>query len=108
LQNSFKSESDLLKVKLEEDQIALQEGYELKGIDEAEYRAQQLLLAERYENDLAKIKQKGLSKIEKFQALSYKNQAKQVLSNSLKAYPMPLAGIMAAAHLTAGLAQVSK
>ena len=144
LEESLMAEDERLQLAYERRAEMVRGAYEQELIG----AEQQKILLEKLEADhmakLAKIREKGLTDIQKFQAKNWKGQVQQVVghledmtssaatsnktmfrinkmaaianavintalgvSKTLSAYPMPLAAVMAAVHLAAGIAQVS-
>jgi len=143
LQESMMSEEEQLALSYARRAEIVQNALGQQLITEERANALLVTMQANLMNDIAKVRQKGLSDIEKFTRLSFKAQSKTIagellnitstvatqnkaifrinqaagianaiintyegVSETLSAYPWPLSGVMAAAHLAAGLAQV--
>jgi hypothetical protein len=144
IRESLLTEEEILANNLEEKRITVQEAYEAEEISAQEHNEIMLALDKQYVDQSAEIRERGLSAIERFNALSWHQQGTTVagelagltqtldssnkkqfkimkvgaiataivntykgISQSLANYPMPLAGVMAAAHAAAGWMQVN-
>lgn len=131
---AFLNKMEMLRVRYEEGELPLLVSYQ--NLKQG--------LAQKHEDNLTKISNKGLTERQKFEKKTGAQQTKQVFgelstltagvashnkglfelnkvagiatavmntaigaSESLKAYPMPIAAVMAAAHVAAGMAQIS-
>jgi len=137
-------EAELAEHRHEKEMEKLQAAKEAELLTEEEFNELKEDTEARHQENMADIRQRGLSDLERFTQASYRKQAQTIagelknmtasvanenramfeinkaaaigmamintkkgIAESLGAYPWPLAGVMAAAHGAAGMAQVS-